>query len=490
MGIIYIDKTKSPFFCQDSKCTPLEHKIKHETIVASIDPQKVITHSFKVPTSIQEDELDVEVEMKLFDEAGLNPNEEYQFSYIKKELNVEETENLVEAFAVKVGDLQSGFADLAKAYGHIDILTIPYIGFEGLYDKRLLEPKNDVFVHLGRESSYIVLCQDGKYIYARNINSLNKLVQGFDPSLGMDTDSYIELLRAKGLEEGRYGSEEGDLFDTVQSQFQAIYHRINDTVMYNRNIFGFDAADRIFIDCEDGWIHEIDSFIHEDMLEKAQVLSLKENLHFENNQLPAVDCITAQYALLHAQVRPNLTIFERKVPLYKTFMAKLLYTAAAAAVLAGTYPAYLWYENRSIETAIEGKEAMLKQKQKRQIALASKLKSAQQEQSALQERLQQLQKKRDALQAKIQDVLTLDQNNREDMRFFATATELLEKYDLHSMQMSKTEQEYELGIYTSLQKRDLVTMLMEDLIDAGYEGVRTEKIDSSSGQYESVIKIK
>ncbi|MGM0623199.1 MAG: hypothetical protein ACQESH_04175 [Campylobacterota bacterium] len=489
MSVVYIDENKEFFYCQDNKCTPLESRIKHEAIVANIDPKKVITHSFKIPLNISQSELDLEVEMKLYDEAGLNAADDYKIDYIVKELNIEETENMVEAFAVKMSDLENTFAPLLEKVRHIDLITVPYIAYQGLYERKVLEPKNDVFVHLDRNSSYIVLCKEGKYIYARNISDLSMLSSGIDKDLDIDLEQYITILHEKGLNKDRYNGEQEELFEVIQEQFQAIYNRINDTVMYNRNIFGFENADRIFIDCADGWIEGVDTFIHEMMFDKAQILSLKENLNMDEKMLSTADCISAQYAMLHLEIKPNLTIYPRKQPLHKTFLAKLFYSSAAAVFLVSVYPLYLLYEKEQLLQEIEQNEQRLQTRQNEQMQLMQKIKVAQEQI----ERTKKQIKDRAALEKQmlqsVQDVIDIDEGNKLDLEFIEDATKLLQRYTLKIDALSKESEGYVVSLYTPYNTRDLVTGFMDGLLRLGYSEVSTEKIYTDAGRYNATIKI-
>jgi len=490
LSVVFINKKHELFYCQGNKCEPLNQRIKHEPIVANLDPRKVITHSFKIPLNISVEELEIEVEMKLFDEAGLSAYDDYKIDYVIKEQNIDKTENMVEAFAIKVSDIEEQFgAMLPKRIKHIDLLSVPYISYQGLYEKKVLQPKNDVFVHLDKDVSYIVLCTEGKYIYARNINDLQMLSNGIDEGFNLDVDAYTQLLHTKGLQKDLYSEDEAELYDIIESQFQAICNRINDTVMYNRNIFGFEKADRIFIDCADGWINGIDHFIHRMMFDKAQVLSLREHLNIKNTNLSTADCIFVQYAMLHLQIKPNLTIYSRKKPLHKTFFAKLLYTVAVTTIVVSVYPLFLLYQRDELLQSIESQKQVLQHKQSQHKAISQEIEKIQEEMQKYEDDIEAMRSEQRKMSDTIQTFIQIDQNNAYDLEFIIDATNSLQNFGLHITAMEKIDGAYSLSVYTAYETRDLVTMLMEQFIKLGYSSVQTDRIYTEDERYNATLKI-
>jgi len=489
VSIVLINHDKELFYCEDNKCNVLDKRIKHESIVAILDPKKVITHSFKVPLDISKEELQLEVEMKLYDEAGLNASDDYKFDYLIKEKNIEETENMVEAFAVKVKDIEAEYGSYTQKLKHIDLITVPYVTFQGLYERKYLEPKNDVFIQLDKDFAFIVLCLEGKYIYARPISDLNILSSGIDKEYGLDADSYIELLRTKGLDESAYGEDEKELFEIIQSQFQSVYNRINDTVMYNRNIFGFEKADRIFIDCASGWVKGIDTFFREMMFEQAQILSLKESIPLQWDVLNATDTIVAQYAMLHLHIRPNLTIYSRKKPLHQTFLAKLVYTGAVTTLLVSAYPLYLLYNKASLLNEIEKTKQTLASKQATQKDFSAQINAINAQIKEVEDKINTTKNDTKALYDKAQSYLELSDANANDLQFIENATRLMQKYKLRAKDLGKNESGYYVSVYTAYSTRDLVTKFMNDLLQNGYANVKTDQIFVEENRYHATVKV-
>ncbi|MGM0534320.1 MAG: hypothetical protein ACQERK_07505 [Campylobacterota bacterium] len=491
MSLVFISQQKQLFYCQDYVCEPLEGKIKRHSVVGVVDPRKVITHSFKVPESITKDELDIEVEMKLYDEAGLNAADDYKFSYIVKDQNIEETENMVEAFAIKQNDLIEDFGPVAEKTKHIDTLTVPYVAYEGLYETHELEPQNDVFVHLGKEYSFVSLCKAGRYIYSRNISSLERLASNLDNDLGVDVDKFIELLHTKGLSQSYYDEEEDELFESVQTQMQNVYNRINDAVMYTRNIFSFESADRIFIECEGAWIRGIDTFINELLFDKAHVLSTREviKVHHSSLTMDLTDCVVAWYATLHHSVLPNLSIFERKVPFARSFLAKCLYATAAGAAVASIYPLVLHYQNIQLREQIGQQQQVLQTKQKQQQALSADVNSLQKQIEKVQQKVDEFSAAKKTFADEVEQVLHMDRANRKDIKFVSDLDQLLQKIGLHASAVAKTDDGYEVAVYADYDSREKVTVLMREFLALGYESVKTDRIYHERPLYHSRVKI-
>lgn len=71
-----------------------------------------------------------------------------------------------------------------------------------------------------------------------------------------------KFLRKKGLDINAYNEGNLSLGTAIQALFMEIFNKINDILMHNRNVFGFDTIDRIFMSTDNGRVKGLKEFLH------------------------------------------------------------------------------------------------------------------------------------------------------------------------------------------------------------------------------------
>ena len=88
--------------------------------------------SFKLPKTLSADELQMHIEMKMYNEGGLDAEKEYVIDFLQYDGG---DVYLIEAFAVLEEECRTLFGDSIKKLEAIDILFPRFLIYQTLYEK-------------------------------------------------------------------------------------------------------------------------------------------------------------------------------------------------------------------------------------------------------------------------------------------------------------------------------------------------------------------
>jgi len=487
----YIDPFDSIAISYDGK--NFSNNINKKSFIGSrVSYNDVILHTFKVPTSTSDDELKINVEIKMYDDAGLDVQKKYKISYSKKELDFEENV-LVEAFAIEVDTVTKSLESVLSRTKHIDFLALPFLSFSTLYKNKIIEAKNDIFVYIDENEAFLSIYKDGKYLSSKSLINLEEMVKKLETD-GVDItiNQLKEHLIKKGLDASIYERGETTLFNGIEAIFAAMLNKINDIVIYNRSVFGFEKVDRIFLSMHNGRIKGIRKFIVDFGFSDVEVRDFNMFRNKEDGNF--FEKIIASYIndkLESKDFSHNLTVFTKEPPFYKKESGAILLIVSSIILLSLLYIGFIEYENIELEkqkNMLQERYDIVKKNQKRY----------KQQINAVNKELKNTETKKESMDLKVQNI---EKNimRLKDIRdskivyseFVFDVNNLLKKYNLSTTKIEITgKNSMNIEIVAQYKKRDSITMFMEDLIDGGFIGIKTDEIKLDKDIYMSKIEIK
>ncbi len=465
---------------------------KKSFIGSRVSYNDVILHSFKVPESMSEDELKTTVEIKMYDDAGLDLQKKYKMIYTRKELDFEDSV-LIEAFAVDMDVVTDSLASVLAQTKHIDFLALPFLSFATLYENKILEPKNDLFVYIDENEAFLSIYKDAKYLSTKSLMNLSEIVKKLETA-GIDI-GIVELkehLRTKGLDATLYERDESRLYNELESIFSMMLTKINDIVVYNRSVFGLESIDRIFISTQNARLKGAREFIdnfgfNEVEVKDFNLFNSKEEGHF-------FEKIVASYIydkLKEKDFTHNLTLFKREPAFYKKESGRVLIGLSLVLFVGFSFVGYVWFSNTILE-----KEKVKLQKQydvikRNETKYKSKIANTNKELKVVAEKKDSLNKKFKSIEKSMVDMEKMREQKSAYSDFIFDVNRLLYKYKLSITKIEMIgKDDMSIELIAQFKKRDNIAKFMEDLIISGFDGITTDEIKLSNSIYLSKIEIK
>ena len=477
MRIVYVDE-KSVLIKEEDKFTQFEEiKLgKEDIITSSLNISEVISYIFKLPKTGTIEELKPQAEIYFYENAGLDLTKKYKTFYLFKEIEQDEDNFIVEAIAVAEDVLSNKYKDVVSEYRFIDYISLSFLSFETFYNLYKKEKKRDAFVYLDDKNSFISVFEDGKYLYARTLPSLNIILK----NIGIDYNKFTEIISSKGLDKEEYNAGEEIIVDELNRFFSDYFMNINNRISYGRSIFYLENVDNIYFytPFEIKGLDELKTFwdLSGINFEKLPI----ENVDFLNK-------VSLEYNSLHYQDEVNFSIFPRPPKFYKTKTFHLFLVIFISSLIFGGDYFYRDYTNKQLQQQIKTIKSRLNKKNSELTVLRAKNQAILEEVTKYEKEIGEIQTKidfiRDVLKASF-NYLDLPKTNKD----FLLLSNLLQKYKLETVLITYKENQFFIAVYTKTNKRDSISKFMNDLIYAGYKNVRTNEINNINNLYTSVIR--
>lgn len=490
--VTFVDPCSDSIFSYDGKAFADLSSVPSKSFIASrVFYDDIISYSFKVSKNTSIEEIKSSLEIKMYEEAGLDLDKEYKMTHVIKDLEFEDM-LLVEAFAIEKSATQERLKTVLQKTKYLDFLALPFLSFTTLYTHKIIAAKNDVFVFLEEDEGFLSIYKDGKYLSAKSLPSLADMQERFaKEDIDINSTQLYDLLREKGLDPEAYGREDAQYFTVLEAIFSEIFTKINNVITHNRSVFGIDKVDRLFFGTREGRIKGLAQFSNNFFSSELKLLDL--NLLPEKVQSDFFARIVASYAYDISRadtIDQDITFFQRKAAFSKSETGKFTIFIAALLLLGSIYPLYLKYDIALLQEQSATLSEQLSSIKTSTQALRSQIKQAQDTlDAATKERTQEEQRIAN-ISASIQDLYTLKVKQKGVIDFVVSINDLLQKYGLKSRSIELSDSDHlRIELYSSSQKRDTIAKFMRDLLANGFVQVHTEEIRADAQNYISIVEI-
>lgn len=225
-------------------------------------------HTIKLSNRLSEEEMRIQVEIRMFEEGNLNSDEEYTIDFIPHTIS-NDSDLLIAAFALSHTKANDYFQEVLSKTSVIDRIVPGFLVYSTLYPA--LSPKNDLFIYWGDEEAYAAIYQEGHYIAHRSIETLAAIAV----ETGLELSKLKQFLQAKGVIEENYLPEELNKFILIQERIAKNIERIVHTINHKRGLFGLSGIDNCYLDFEGETILGLEKIFNAYGISELTLLALK-----------------------------------------------------------------------------------------------------------------------------------------------------------------------------------------------------------------------
>ena len=439
--------------------------------------------SFKLPRNLSPEQLAVQVELKMYNEGGLDPNKEYAIDFISYDLE-QENSYLVEAFALEKEEFDAYIGDRFKKIGFIDVVYPKFITYKALYDAQA--QTNDLILHFGTQEAFGVFFKEGKFIGYRTIDTLPAIAK----KVGIELVKLKTMLYAKGIVASNYLPEEMHIFDALQEAIYKNVEKIVYAVNFKRSYFGFDCIDRLVIDFEGQEIPGLRELFLSFGIEgdfRVEKISCCD-MDAKEVSLAIEALYVAQFDELDQKL--NFTFYERKKPLYQYEVVRYAAVLLLFMALLGGGYSYVAYKQDTLDASIAAKEqqlARLKSESKRYLAMIKKLKD---EKAALQKSKTLIQNELELYQDTLDTIPFIQEAKLQREQMINDIVEALYHFRLSTKAIEQNGTKFAyVELLSQDMQREKIAKFIRYLLDKRYKNVQTKEIERKDGLYQSRVKV-
>ncbi len=484
--IVFLYNEKAIFYDgKDIKSANFKDTKKFFT--GALVPLKYVdTLTFKLPKKLSNDELSIQVEIKMYEEAGLDANKEYVIDFLKYDMG---DEYIIEAFALNKDDFETEFNRYNKKIEAIDLVFPRFLSYQALYNKGLNPDKNDLFICLDEDEAFAVIYKRGEYIGYRLIDSISSISK----RVGIETAKLKEYLSLKGLQRKNYSLDETHIIDALQEIFLKNIEKIVYSINHKRTIFALEGIDRIFVDFDGKSIDGLKEFF--------------VSFGYENFEIESVKCcdkegeetkifLFCEYIYQAANEtknlqKLNLSFWERKRPIYEYTIFKYTAVLALFTLLGLSIYGYFYYNNLMLEESIVKKEKRLKSLKRESAKYLKELKRLKDKNQKIKKEIENIEHKMFVYETTLKMIPFIERQKVAREEFMNDVVYALAKYRLNTEYIKqKNPKEMEIMLISEYYQRDRIAKFIKELLNRGYSEVKTAQISYTDGVYTSSVKVK
>jgi hypothetical protein len=459
---------------KDGRVVKKELKKEKGIYTSIIYFKDIFNHTFKLPADLNKDELIIEAEKTVFNEATLDLTKEYKINYKFQKFD---DYYLVDAFIAEVDRLKEEFSEIIKKFKYIDFIGGAPFVFEEYYNIANIIPKNDIFIFFTPKDAFLVGFKDKKFVFVKSLDKFSKLAA----ITNLKEDALITLLKEKGLNKTSYENDE--FFNKIDSFFSQFFMKVNNLINYSKNFYHLDSIERIF------FYSNIDI---NNLIENYSDFWNLSGIEFKKFELqsdydPFEYCVTVYNAKNCLNENVNFSIFLRPPKFYKTKSGKFAVFSFIILMFLLSDGIYKYYLINNQQKQISRLQNLFHKKEKELKLVKLYIKKYKEKINKEKENIANIDTQTEDISSKISYLYYL-KVKKPLFNEIADVVDFAVKHNLQIIKFEKNKSKINLMIKSNIDNSNLMAKFVKKLINLGYKNVFSDKITNKKNRYITVIK--
>lgn len=310
-------------------------------ITSYVSNKDMISTTIQVSRSIPQEDIKDILEIKAYEELGLDQASVYIISSVEVENGGEE--RTFHLFAAEPEVLDELFLPVKQESKYIDLIIPAPLLYKTLYKKELLSDRGThCFMYFTRQDAFVTFYKNGEYLYSKSIEfSLERMHEKYCEIVGeqVDQKEFFSILESEGLK-----TTNSDYQQHFMKIFGEIFIMINDIIIYTKRAFQLDTIDHMLIGSVQGPIIGMDEYSQNYLGLQSSDLNFDYNGQSVNSEEWYTDQL--QYLMLLSSFDymedessiVNLTMFPRAPSFMNRASGQFIIATLAATTVGLAYP--------------------------------------------------------------------------------------------------------------------------------------------------------
>jgi len=344
-NIVTIDPYVHKYYIyKNNKFKPLK-KLSYNTsnfVTSYISNKDLITTTVTLSRGIPEEDIPSVLEIKAYEELGLDHASDYIIKYYEVDHGGDEREFHI--FAVEYAVCEKLFLPIKEQTKFIDLVVPAPLLYSSLYKREILDNHGThCFVYFTDHDAFIAIYKDGEYVYSKSIEySLEQIYEKFCEILGekVDEKEFFAVLGTEGLK-----TTKNQYQQALMKIFGEIFITINDVIIYVKRAYKIDHIDQLFIGSSHGPIIGLDEYSQNYLGLQSSDLNFNYNIETDEWYTDQLQCLMLLNSFDYMEDENsvvNMTIYPRPPAFVKRPGGQFLIAVFAATFIGLAWPlAYL-----------------------------------------------------------------------------------------------------------------------------------------------------
>ncbi|TET87847.1 MAG: hypothetical protein E3J96_04570 [Sulfurovum sp.] len=307
-------------------------------ITSYVSNKDIITTTIQLSRSIpQEDVADI-LEIKAYEELGLDPASNYIISSTEVENEGEERE--FHLFVAESEVLDKLYLPIKQETKYLDLIIPAPLLYKALYKKEILNDSGThCFMYFTKQDAFVTFYKNGEYLYSKSIEfSLEQMYEKYCEMVGeqVDKKEFFSILETEGLK-----ATNSNYQQNFMKIFAEVFITINDIIIYTKRAFQLDTIDHMFIGSVQGPIIGLDEYSQNYLGLQSADLNFDYNVNNDEwyiDQLQYLMLLSSFDYMEDESSIVNLTIFPRAPSFMNRASGQFIIATFAAISVGLAYP--------------------------------------------------------------------------------------------------------------------------------------------------------
>jgi hypothetical protein len=314
---------------------------KRNFVVSTLDSKDFISSIIEISENIPPEDLQDAIELKAYDDLGLDQAIEYMIRYIETPSQKNEKMRAFHVFVAEPEVIHEAFTRAREQVKYIDyIYPKPYL-IQNIYAHNILESYGvHGYLYFQKEDAFLALFKDGEYIYSKSLKySFEYIYERFCELYGerVDEDGFYEILQKEGLKTSNF-----DYQNYLMKLFSEIFLYVNDILIYAKRAFEIEKIDMFYTGSETGPVLGVNEYAHTYLGIESSDFDFDYDMERGEWYVDQFHFLSVLEAIkdIKGEESPNFTLFFRPPPFIARKSGQFIITTAATIVLALSFPIY------------------------------------------------------------------------------------------------------------------------------------------------------
>ena len=471
------------------------NKLNYNTsnfLTSYLSNKDVITTTVSLSRNIPEEDIPDILDIKAYEELGLDQATEYTISSREVENSGEEREFHI--FVAEPHILNELFLPITNQTKYIDLVVPAPLLYKTLYHREILSDRGvQCFMYFTKHDAFVTLYKDGEYLYSKSIEfSLEQIYDKYCEIVGekVDEKEFFTILESEGLK-----TTNNDYQQNFMKIFGEVFITINDIIIYAKRAFQLENIDQMYIGSVNGPIIGLDEYSQNYLGLQSADLNFNysvNNDEWYTDQLQYMMLLSSLDYMEDEDTLVNLTMFPRAPAFVNRAGGQFLIATFAAISLGLAYPlTYLigsYVDDAKIYALnIENNKLQVETDKYKKI-LGTKKKEI----SVLDNRIDKLSTKYSAKTKTLTSIYDKKVNYRLKSATYHQIAEELSKFDVNVEMLASQEDTLWVSLVSSSDRK--LTELIKYISDTHFDDINQidiERIkkDPDSSYYRGLLKV-
>lgn len=307
-------------------------------IVSYLSNKDMINTTVYISKSIPEEDIADILDIKAYEELGLDQASDYIISSIEVDNAGEEREFHI--FVAEPDVLNELYLPIKHQTKYLDLVMPAPLLYKALYRKEILDDNGThCFIYFTKQDAFVTLYKNGEFLYSKSIEySLEQIYDKFCEIVGekVDESEFFSILESEGLKTSNHEYQQHFI-----KIFGEIFITINDIIIYAKRAFHLDNINQMFIGSVQGPIIGLDEYSQNYLGLQSSDLNFNYNINNDEwytDQLQYLMLLSAFDYMEDEDSIVNLTMFPRAPSFVNRASGQFIIATFAAISIGLAYP--------------------------------------------------------------------------------------------------------------------------------------------------------